>query len=183
MEPNIIIFLIVFAVVLVVIGFVLGNRYFVGIRLANMEKKLTEYFNYEGYEWKKEDGVLNVKRAGVNFRVFLNGEEKIKSTSVWIQYGTQLEEDLAKMNWVGQTLMVNVLNDRHPALNVSMNTEDHVLWVHYRADIRSKEEFAYHFNGAFNEMKSLMNDYSDMLPKLQQDFPAEDKTKKHIGFA
>ena len=40
-------------------------------RFFNMEKKVIDYFTHEGFEWKKEDGVLNVKRSGVNFRVFL----------------------------------------------------------------------------------------------------------------
>lgn len=152
-------------------------------RFFNMEKKVTDYFTHEGFEWKKEEGVLNVKRSGVNFRVFLNGENNLKSTSLWIQYATKLDEDLEKMHWAGQTVMVNLLNDRHPSLNVSMNTDDHVLWVHYRADIRSKKEFAFHFNGAFNEMQSLMSDYSDILPKLQKDFPLQEKQHKPIGFA
>ena len=152
-------------------------------RFFNMEKKVTDYFTHEGFEWKKEEGVLNVKRSGVNFRVFLNGENNLKSTSLWIQYATKLDEDLEKMHWAGQTVMVNVLNDRHPSLNVSMNTEEHVLWVHYRADIRSQKEFAYHFNGAYSEMQSLMKDYSDILPKLQADFPSEKKEHKPIGFS
>ena len=152
-------------------------------RFFNMEKKVIDYFTHEGFEWKKEDGVLNVKRSGVNFRVFLKGEDNLKSTSLWIQYATQLEEDLNKMHWAGQTVMVNVLNDRHPSLNVSMNTEDHVLWVHYRADIHSQKEFAFHFNGAYSEMQSLMKDYSDILPKLQADFPLQEKKQRPIGFA
>ncbi len=141
-----------------------------------MEKQITDYFTHEGFEWKKEDGVLNVKRSGVKFRVFLKDENNLKSSSLWIQYAAKLDEDLEKIHWAGQAVMVNVLNDRHPSLNVSMNTEDHILWVHYRADIRSKQEFAFHFNGAYNEMQSLMNDYSNMLPKLQADFPLK-KTK------
>lgn len=152
-------------------------------RFFNMEKKVIDYFTHEGFEWKKEDGVLNVKRSGVNFRVFLKGEDNLKATSLWIQYATQLEEDLNKMHWAGQTVMVNVLNDRHPSLNVSMNTEDHVLWVHYRADIHSQKEFAFHFNGAYSEMQSLMKDYSDILPKLQADFPLQEKKQRPIGFA
>jgi hypothetical protein len=152
-------------------------------RFFNMEKKVIDYFTHEGFEWKKEDGVLNVKRSGVNFRVFLKGEDNLKATSLWIQYATQLEEDLNKMHWAGQTVMVNVLNDRHPSLNVSMNTEDHVLWVHYRADIHSQKEFAFHFDGAYSEMQSLMKDYSDILPKLQADFPLQEKKQKPIGFA
>ena len=152
-------------------------------RFFNMEKKVIDYFTHEGFEWKKEDGVLNVKRSGVNFRVFLKGEDNLKATSLWIQYATQLEEDLNKMHWAGQTVMVNVLNDRHPSLNVSMNTEDHVLWVHYRADIHSQKEFAFHFDGAYSEMQSLMKDYSDILPKLQADFPLQEKKQRPIGFA
>ena len=64
-----------------------------------------------------------------------------------------------------------------------MNTEDHVLWVHYRADIHSQKEFAFHFNGAYSEMQSLMKDYSDILPKLQADFPLQEKKQRPIGFA
>ncbi len=153
------------------------------LETKNMEKKVTDYFTDEGYEWKKEDGVLNVKRAGVNFRIFLRAEEELASTSLWVQYATKLDEDLNNMHWAEQTVMVNVLNDRHPSLNVSMNTEDHVLWVHYRADIRSQKEFAFHFNGAYNEMQSLMKDYSDMLPKLQADFPLQKKQQNTIGFS
>ena len=153
------------------------------LRFFNMEQKVIDYFIHEGFEWKKEDGVLNVKRSGVTFRVFLKGEDNLNSTSLWIQYATQLEDDLNKMHWAGQTVMVNVLNDRHPSLNVSMNTEDHVLWVHYRADIRSQKEFAFHFNGAYSEMQSLMKDYSDILPKLQADFPLQEKKQNPIGFA
>ncbi|MGN1312571.1 MAG: hypothetical protein ACI4VS_00020 [Candidatus Nanosyncoccaceae bacterium] len=147
-----------------------------------MEKKVTDYFSQEGFEWKKEDGVLNVKRSGVNFRVFLQGEKDMKSTFLWIQYATQLEEDLSKIHWAGQTVIVNVLNDRHPALNVSMNTEDHVLWVHYRADIHSQKEFAFHFDGAYSEMQSLMKDYSELLPKVQSDFTMQQKEQRPIGF-
>lgn len=150
---------------------------------SNMEKKVTDYFSQEGFEWKKEDGVLNVKRSGVNFRVFLQGEKDMKSTFLWIQYATQLEEDLSKIHWAGQTVIVNVLNDRHPALNVSMNTEDHMLWVHYRADIHSQKEFAFHFDGAYSEMQSLMKDYSELLPKVQSDFTMQQKEQSPIGFA
>lgn len=170
--------IIILAIFLIVVAVKETASYF-----SNMEKKVTDYFTHEGFEWKKEDGVLNVKRSGVNFRVFLKEEEHMKSTSLWIQYATLLEEDLGKIHWAGQTVMVNVLNDRHPSLNVSMNTEDHVLWVHYRADIRSQKEFAYHFNGAYSEMQSLMKDYSDILPKLQADFPSEKKEHKPIGFS
>jgi hypothetical protein len=170
--------IIILAIFLIVVAVKETVSYF-----SNMEKKVTDYFTHEGFEWKKEDGVLNVKRSGVNFRVFLKEEEHMKSTSLWIQYATLLEEDLGKIHWAGQTVMVNVLNDRHPSLNVSMNTEDHVLWVHYRADIRSQKEFAYHFNGAYSEMQSLMKDYSDILPKLQADFPSEKKEHKPIGFS
>lgn len=166
------------AIIIVVVYRLIRSRFF------NMEKTITDYFSHEGFEWKKEDGVLNVKRSGANFRVFLKDEGNLKSTSLWIQYATQLDEDLKKMHWAGQTVMVNVLNDRHPSLNVSMNTEDHVLWVHYRADIRSQKDFAFHFNGAFNEMQSLMSDYSDILPKLQADFPLQEKKQQRpIGFA
>lgn len=170
--------IIILAIFLIVVAVKETVSYF-----SNMEKKVTDYFTHEGFEWKKEEGVLNVKRSGVNFRVFLNGEKNLNSTSLWIQYATKLDEDLEKMHWAGQTVMVNVLNDRHPSLNVSMNTDDHVLWVHYRADIRSKKEFAFHFNGAFNEMQSLMSDYSDILPKLRKDFPLQEKQHKPIGFA
>lgn len=170
--------IIILAIFLIIVAVKETVSYF-----SNMEKKVTDYFTHEGFEWKKEDGVLNVKRSGVNFRVFLKGEEHMKSTSLWIQYATQLEEYLGKIHWAGQTVMVNVLNDWHPSLNVSMNTEDHVLWVHYRADIRSQKEFAFHFNGAYKEMQSLMKDYSDILPKLQADFPSEKKEHKPIGFS
>lgn len=169
--------IIILAIFLIVVAVKEAIAYF-----SNMEKKVTDYFSHEGFEWKKEDGVLNVKRSGANFRVFLQDSQNLKSTALWIQYATQLEEDLSKMHWAGQTVMVNVLNDRHPSLNVSMNTEDHVLWVHYRADIHSQKEFAFHFNGAFNEMQSLMKDYSEILPKLQADFPVEKKQQNPIGF-
>lgn len=177
MESLLLLIMIAAAIIIVVVYHAIQSRFF------NMEKKVTDYFTHEGFEWKKEDGVLNVKRSGVNFRVFLNGEDNIKSTSLWIQYATQLEEDLNNMHWVGQTAMINVLNDRHPSLNVSINTEEHVLWVNYRADIHSQKEFAFHFNGAYSEMRSLMSDYSTLLPKLQADFPLQEKKQKTIGFA
>lgn len=184
METNIIIYIVEFVAAFAVVGaaYYFENRYFLGIRLANMEKKVTDYCAHEGYECKKEDGILNIKRTGVNFRIFLNGKEDMQSTSLWIQYATSLDKDLNQIHWAGQTVMVNVLNDRHPSLNVSMNTEDHVLWVHYRADIRSQKEFAFHFNGAYSEMQSLMQDYSELLPKLQADFPLEKKQQTPIGF-
>ena len=64
METNILIYIVAFAVAFMFIGvaYYIGNRYFIGFRLSNMEKKVTDYFTNEGYEWKKEDGVLNVKR-------------------------------------------------------------------------------------------------------------------------
>lgn len=185
MESNIIIYLIEFAVAAVVVGvaYFIGNRYFTSVRLANLEKKVTDFFTKEGYEWKKEDGILNVKRRGTNFRIFLRGEEGLTSTSLWVQYATALNEDLSKLHWAGQTVMVNVLNDKHPSLNVTLNLDDHVLWAHYRADIRSQKEFAFHFNGAFSEMQSLMNDYSELLPQLQADFPLQPKQQTTIGFS
>ena len=185
METNILIYIVAFVVAFMFVGlaYYIGNRYFIGFRLSNMEKKVTDYFTNEGYEWKKEDGVLNVKRQGINFRIFLRGEEGTRSTMLWVQYATQLEEDLSDVHWAGHTVLVNVLSDKHPSLNVSMNLDDHVLWVHYRADICSQNDFAFHFNGAFNDMRSLMNDYSEILPKLQVDFPLEKKKHNPIGFA
>lgn len=175
---SLLLILLAAAIIVVVLYLVLKSRFF------NMEKTITDYFSYEGFEWKKEDGVLNVRRSGANFRVFLREENNLKSTSLWVQYATKLDEDMEKIHWVGQTVMVNVLNDRHPSLNVSMDTEDHVLWAHYRADIRSKKDFAFHFDGAYNEMQSLMSDYRDILPKLQADFPLQEKKQhKPIGFA
>ena len=66
------------AIIIVVVYRAIQSRFY------NMEKKVTDYFTHEGFEWKKEEGVLNVKRSGVNFRVFLNGENNLKSTSLWI---------------------------------------------------------------------------------------------------
>lgn len=150
---------------------------------SDMEKKVTDYFSYAGFEWKKEEGVLMVKRSGIIFHIFLRKEERLPSTSLWIQYVTQLDDDQSKMHWAGQTVLVNTLNHQHPSLNVSMDTEDNVLWVHYRADIRSQNEFAFHFNNAYSEMQSLVNDYREMLPKLQADFPAGKNKNNKIGFA
>lgn len=184
METNVIIYLVEFAIACVLVGaaYYIGYRFFPSIRVANMEKKVTDYFTNQGYEWKKEEGILNVKRAGTNFRIFLKGEKDMLSTSLWIQYATQMDEDMSKMHWAGQTVMVNVLNDRHPSLNVSMNIEDHILWAHYRADIHSQNEFVYHFNGAYHEMQSLMSDCGELLPKLQTDFPVQAKQQRPIGF-
>ena len=93
------IYIVEFAVAFMFVGlaYYIANRYFIGFRLSNMEKKVTDYFTNEGYEWKKEDGVLNVKRQGINFRIFLRGEESTHSTMLWVQYATQLEEDLRNM--------------------------------------------------------------------------------------
>lgn len=177
-------YLIMFAITFVIIGlsFLFYYRYFAYFRIALVEKKVTKYFTEEGYEWKKENGILNVKRSGEIFRIFLKGEKNITPTSLWIQYAVNLDDDLNKMHWAGNTVMVNLLNDRHPSLNVSMNLDEHVLWVHYRADIRSKNEFAFHFNGAYHEIQSLINDCSELLPKLQADFPAQTKQQRPIGF-
>ncbi|MBQ7531184.1 MAG: hypothetical protein IJT12_05710 [Paludibacteraceae bacterium] len=170
-------------VLLLGVVYVLGRPYLERIRFCSIEKEVTKYFTNEGYEWKKEEGVLNVKRAGNNFKIFLRGEEGVNCTSMWIQYATKFDEDLDVMHWAGQMVMVNVLNDRHPSLNVSMNIEEHILWVHFRADIRSQKEFIFHFNGAYGEMQSLMSDYSELLPKLQADFPTKNKGKSPIGFS
>ena len=69
METNIMIYIVEFAVAFMFVGvaYYIGNRYFIGFRLSNMEKKVTDYFTNEGYEWKKEDGVLNVKTTGYQF--------------------------------------------------------------------------------------------------------------------
>ena len=162
--------------------YLIWKRYAAGARLAKMEKKVTEYCAEEGYECKKEDGILNVKCRGVYFRIFLNGKEDLQSTSLWVQYATHLDEDLSTLYWTGQTVLVNVLNHKHPSLNVSLDLNDHILWAHYRADIRSQEEFAFHFNGAYNEMKSLMSDCSELLPQLRADFPPQPKQQTTIGF-
>ncbi len=63
------IYIVEFAVAFMFVGlaYYIGNRYFIGFRLSNMEKKVTDYFTNEGYEWKKEDGVLNVKTTGYQF--------------------------------------------------------------------------------------------------------------------
>ena len=184
MKTVLISYLIMFAIAFVIVGlsFLFYYRYFAGFRLTLVEKRITKYFGEEGYEWKKEDGILNVKRAGAIFRIFLKGEKNITPTSLWIQYAVNLDDELSKMHWAGNTVMVNLLNDRHPSLNVSLNLDEHVLWVHYRADIRSQNDFAFHFNGAYQEIQSLMNDYNEMLPKLQADFPVQAKQQRPIGF-
>ena len=157
--------------------------YFLWKRLPSMEKEIKEYCDEEGYEYSKQDGTIHIKRRGNIYRIFLHVEPKVNSTSVWFQYLSPSGEVFNNMHWVSQPVLVNYLSHQHPSLNVSIDMDDHILWVHYRADIRSKKEFAYHFNFAVDEIQALLNDCKDILPRLQEDFPLPEENKQSIGFA
>lgn len=149
-----------------------------------VEDTIKDYCSEEGYEYSKQDGIIRVKRRGFKFRIFLRVEPEVNITTVWIQFPMQCEDEFNNILWLSQPVLVNWLSDRHSSFNISMNIDDHTLWVHYRADIRSKKEFAYHFDYAVNETQSLLNDYRYLLPHLQEDFPLHEKTQqKSIGFA
>ena len=89
------------------------------------------------------------------------------------------------MHWGGRVVLVNILSDRHPSLNVSIpNVDECALWAHYRADIRNTKEFAHHFRHATDEMQALAKDYKEFMPRLLADFPLESKNEKTpIGFS
>lgn len=157
--------------------------YLVWSRCPLVEITIKDYCSEEGYEYSKQDGIIHIKRRGFKFRIFLFAAPEISSTTVWIQFPMQCENEFNNLHWASQPVLVNWLSDRHPSFNVSMNIDDHTLWVQYRADIRSKKEFAYHFDYAVNEIQSLMNDYNGILPKLQEDFRMQQQTIQPIGFA
>ena len=157
--------------------------YLVWGRWESIEKGIKDYCSEEGYEYSKQDGIIHIKRRGFKFRIFLHVEPEINCTSVWFQFPLLCEDEFNNLHWISQPVLVNFLNHLHPSLNVSMDIDDHTLWVHYPADIRSKKEFAYHFDYAVNEIQSLMNDYNGILPKLQEDFRMQQRTIQPIGFA
>lgn len=148
-----------------------------------VEDTIKDYCSEEGYEYSKQDGIILVKRRGIVYRIFLHVQPEINSTTVWFQCATQYGEEFNNLHWASQPVMVNYLSHQHPSLNVSMDMDDHVLWVHYRADIHSKKEFAYHFYFAADEIQSLLNDGRGLLPHLQEDFPLLEENKQPIGFA
>lgn len=183
MDTDIIIFVVelILSLAMIMVGCILYFRNPANSRLRKMEKKVTGYLTHEGYHWEKLEGVLTVRRSGMHFRIFLDDPKEVRSTLLMIQYATT-DENLSNMHWVGQNTMVNTLANKHPVLNAGVTTENNMLWVHYRADIRSRKEFAFHFNVAYNEIRLFLNDCCELLPKLQSDFPAQAKVQKPIGF-
>ena len=158
--------------------------YFLWNRLPSIENEIKDYCSEEGYEYSKQDGIIHIKRRGLTFRIFLRVEPEVNITTVWIQLPMQCEDDFNNILWLSQPVLVNWLSDRHSSFNISMNVDDHTLWVLYRADIRSKKEFSYHFDYAVDEIQALLNDYRDLIPHLQKDFPLHEKSQqKSIGFA
>lgn len=174
--------IIVGTIVFVVFCVCLVKLYYMKSRRERLEKKITDHLSYEGFTWEKKEGSLIVRRNGVDYRVIL-ADEPIAPILLWVQLGTELE-GLHDMHWIGRVVLVNVLSDRHPGLNVSVNVDDCALWVHYRADIRNTKEFAHHFRQATDDMQSLAKDYKEVMPRLLADFPIESKNDKTpIGFS
>ena len=148
-----------------------------------MEKKIMEVCKEEGLECTKDDGELNIKRRGVNYRILLYQAEGTKSVRICFQYQLILSE-LEHVHWAGQLIIENMLCNKHPLMGFFIDSDNHVLYAHYWADIRNADDFKVHFALICDRVRELQNDITELLPRICQDFQVSDTNieKTTIGF-
>lgn len=132
------------------------------VRLADIQKRITEYLSQQNYNWRLESESLMVNVNGDTYIISLL-PKKTDYVTLHITYPIEPHAGAFLQSEKCQQLYVDVLASRYPHISATLNPNENVLLLEYTADICTVEEFECHFNEAISEIGFVLEFYMQRL--------------------
>ena len=147
---------------------------------AALEEDIRRTLNEQGFLNEKQDGVLYVKKNDNSFRVYLwdTPNKHIKRLYFVYDFG---DDNLQKVSNEGWAVGVNKINYDNPHTTF-ISHGDHFS-CRYETAINNSKDFLTEFNTAYQAIGQAIEDYNNLYPALERDYPnTSTENKNSIGF-
>jgi hypothetical protein len=145
-----------------------------------LESNICERLNEYGYKHEKQDGVLYVKRNDSSFRVYLwdTPNRNIKRLYFIYDFG---DNNISKVSKEGWAVGVNKINYDNP--HITFISLGDGFSCRYETAINNSKDFLEEFNTAYQAIGNAIEDYREIYPYLERDYPnTAPENKSSIGF-
>ena len=150
--------------IVILVGLVI---YLVSIIIPNpSDEKIIEALREEGYECKKEEGLILMKRKNCNWRIIcydLNGKKRRRVyLDTGFEIGDHLKSDHAMMNRI-----TCIVGENNPHVSVTWDGESGIHFV-FVTVVRSSSELLNDFGNGFNAMDQAIGEYFELSRQAEE---------------
>ncbi len=147
--------------------------------IEEWEDDICKRLKKAGFQYEKKEGDLFVVKNESRFQVQLANtfNRKIKHLYVYYKF---TDEDACKVNMDGWGRASNIINVRNTE-TIFVRLEDHFCCC-YQTAIGNSKDFMKEFNYAYDVIVDAMDDYKQLFPLLERDYPNHVENQTSIGF-
>ena len=144
-----------------------------------LEDDICKRLKKAGFQYEKKEGDLFVVKNESRFQVQLANtfNRKIKHLYVYYKF---TDENSNKVNMDGWGRASNIINVRNIE-TIFVTLEDHFCCC-YQTAIGNSKDFMKEFNYAYDVIVDAMEDYKQLFPLLERDYPNNMVNQTSIGF-
>lgn len=154
---------------------ILSNR-----SIRRLESNICDRLDEQGYLHNKQEGVLYVKKNDNTFRVYLwdTPNRRIKRLYFIYDFG---DDNISKVSREGWAIGVNKINYDNP--HTTFISLGDGFTCRYETAINNSNDFLVEFNTAYQAIGNAIEDYKELYPYLERDYPnTAQENKSSIGF-
>lgn len=144
-----------------------------------IEQRIRKRLRRKGYQSEMTEGVLYVTKNENHYRVHLNESRnwRIKNLFILYEFG---DDSFNKVSMDGWCRASNSINNHNPATTF-VTLDDHFCCC-YQGAIANSKDFMREFDRACYFIEKAMDDYSQLTPYLERDYPNKEESQTSIGF-
>ena len=144
-----------------------------------LEEDICKRLKKAGFQFEKKEGNLFVVKNENRFQVQLADtyNRRIKHLYVYYKF---TDDNSNKINVDGWSRASNIINVRNTE-TIFVRLEDHFCCC-YQTAIGNSKDFMKEFNYAYDVIVDAMDDYKQLFPLLERDYPNHVENQTSIGF-
>lgn len=151
--------------IVILVGLVI---YLVSIIIPNpSDEKIIEALREEGYDCKKEEGLILMKRNNCNWRIIgydMNGQKRRRRVYLCtgFEIGDHLKSDHAMMNRI-----TCIVGEHNPHVSVTWNGENGIEFV-FVTVVRSSSELLKDYENGFHAMDQAIGEFFELNRQAEE---------------
>ena len=144
-----------------------------------IEHRVRKRLHRKGYQTEMTEGDLFVTKNENQYRVHLveSFNKRIKTLFIIYEFG---DDRFNKISMDGWCRASNSINNHHPGITF-VTLDDH-FFCYYLSAIANSKDFMKEFFRACYFFEKVLDDYSQLTPYLERDYPNKEESQTSIGF-
>lgn len=147
--------------------------------IETLERRMCKRLGKEGYRYEKKEGTLYVFKNNNRFEIQLSESFNKRIKHLFVLYKFK-DDNLVKVTTEGWCRAANCINIRNTEI-IFVALEDHFCCC-YQAAIGNARDFLKEFDLAYQTISEAMEDYGNLFPYLERDYPNQTGNKNSIGY-